>query len=308
MSHYGSIEAGGTKFVCAIGAAVGFAGSTAVGNSDDSTIRNEKFEIIERVSFPTTTPEETMAHVFNFFDQYELLAIGIGSFGPIDVNPASATYGYITTTPKPHWGNFDFLGAVKQRYPIPIGFTTDVNAAALGEQIQGAAQGTNSCVYLTVGTGIGGGAVVNGELLSGFSHPEMGHIILRPHPEETYEGCCPYHSNCLEGLASGPAIEQRFDAKAETLEPNHLAWQLEAHYLAQALMNYILILSPEKIILGGGVMAQKHLFPMVHKELQALLNGYGAIPDVESFIVAPGLGDNSATIGCFILAYQTLVA
>jgi len=296
MPYYGSIEAGGTKFVC------------AVGINDGAAIGNEKFEIIERVSFPTTTPEETLAQVFNFFDQYELLAIGIGSFGPIDVNTTSPTYGYITTTPKPFWGNFDFLGTVKSKYPIPVGFTTDVNAAALGEQIQGAAKGMNSCVYLTVGTGIGGGAVVNGSLLSGFSHPEMGHIILRPHPEETYEGCCPFHSNCLEGLASGPAIEKRFDKKAEMLEPDHLAWKLEAHYLAQALMNYILILSPEKIILGGGVMGQAHLFPMVRQELKELLNEYGAIPDVESFIVPPGLENNSATIGCFILAHQMFSA
>jgi len=284
MSYYGSIEAGGTKFVCAVG--------------------NEKFEIIHRVSFLTTTPEATLAQVFDFFDQYELSAIGIGSFGPIDVNPESPTYGYITTTPKPHWGNFDFLGALKKRYPVKVGWTTDVNAAALGEQIAGAAKGLNSCLYLTIGTGIGGGAVINGQLLSGHSHPEMGHIILHPHPEDTFEGFCPFHQNCLEGLAAGPAIEKRFNTKAELMDQDHPAWKFEAYYLAQALMNYVLILSPEKIILGGGVMNQRHLFPMIRKELKKLLNGYVALPDLENFIVPPELDNNAATIGCFILAQQ----
>ena len=284
MSYYGSIEAGGTKFVCAVG--------------------NEKFEIIHRISFLTTTPEATLAQVFNFFDQYDLSAIGIGSFGPIDVNPESPTYGYVTTTPKPHWSNFDFLGAVKKRYPIKVGWTTDVNAAALGEQIAGAAKGLNSCLYLTIGTGIGGGAVINGQILAGHSHPEMGHIILRPHPEDTFEGFCPFHQNCLEGLAAGPAIEKRFNTKAELMDQDHPAWKFEAYYLAQALMNYILILSPERIILGGGVMNQRHLFPMIREELKKLLNGYVALPDLDEFIVPPELDNNAATIGCFILAQQ----
>ena len=285
MQYYGSIEAGGTKFVCAIG--------------------DENFAVINRVSFLTTTPEATMANVFQFFDQYDLFAIGIGSFGPIDVNPKSATYGYITTTPKPNWANFDFLGAIKKRYPIAVGFTTDVNAAALGEQVAGAAKGLSSCLYLTVGTGIGGGAVINSKILEGFSHPEMGHIIMRPHPKDHYSGFCPFHQNCLEGLAAGPAIEGRFNTKAQLLDANHLAWQLEAYYLAQALMNYVLVLSPEKIILGGGVMKQAHLFPMIRSELANLLNGYVLLPDLQDFIVPPLLEDNAATIGCFILAKTT---
>ena len=284
MMYYGSIEAGGTKFVCAVG---------------DSNLN-----IVKRVNFPTTTPDETLAQVFDFFDQYELLAIGIGSFGPIDVNLESPTYGYITTTPKPHWGNFDFLGAIKKRYPVATGWTTDVNAAALGEQIIGAGKGLNSCLYLTIGTGIGGGAVVNGQLLSGYSHPEMGHIIVRPHPEDTFRGSCPFHESCLEGLASGPAIEKRFNTKAELLEQSHLAWELEAYYLAQALMNYILTLSPEKIILGGGVMNQVHLFPLIREKLKELLNNYVILSDLENYIVPPALGNHAATIGCFILADQ----
>ncbi|MCL2559397.1 MAG: ROK family protein [Turicibacter sp.] len=280
--YYGSIEAGGTKFVCAIGDA--------------------DFNVVERVSFPTTTPEETFAHVFAFFDQYALKAIGIGSFGPIDINPASSTYGYITTTPKPQWGNVDFLGAVKARYEVPIGFTTDVNAAALGEQRLGAAKGLSSCLYLTVGTGIGGGAVVNGQLLSGYSHPEMGHIIIHPHPEDGFAGICPYHGNCFEGLASGPAIEARYGVKADQLSESHTAWDFVALYIAQAVMNYVLILSPEKVILGGGVMKQEHLFYMIQTELAELMADYVALPDLETYIVPPKLGDDAATIGCFMLA------
>ena len=286
VMYYGSIEAGGTKFVCAVG--------------------DSNFNIIERVNISTITPEVTLAHVFEFFDKHELSAIGIGSFGPIDVNPASETYGYITTTPKPHWGNYNFLGAVKNRYNIPIGWTTDVNAAALGEQGLGAAQGLSSCLYLTVGTGIGGGAVVNGELLSGYSHPEMGHILVRPHPEDDFEGVCPFHGNCFEGLASGGAIEKRFDVKADRLDKNHIAWKFEAHYIAQAVMSYALILSPEKVILGGGVMNQAHLFPMIREELKKLMVGYVILPDLEDYIVAPALGNDSATIGCFMLANHSI--
>lgn len=286
MMYYGSIEAGGTKFVCAIG------------DSD--------FNVVERVNFPTTTPEETLNRVFEFFDKYELLSIGIGSFGPIDVNPASETYGYVTTTPKPQWGNYNFLGAMKERYDIPLGWTTDVNAAALGEQALGAAKGLKSCVYLTIGTGVGGGAVVNNELLSGHSHPEMGHILVRPHPEDDYAGFCPFHGNCLEGLAAGPAIEKRFGIKADQLEKDHIAWKFEAHYIAQALMTYVLTLSPEKIILGGGVMNQAHLFPMIREELKKLMARYVALPDLENYIVSPALGNNAATVGCFMLAKQQM--
>jgi len=284
--YYGSIEAGGTKFVCAIG--------------------DSNFNIVERVSFPTTTPAETLAHVFEFFDKYELSAIGIGSFGPIDVNPVSITYGYVTTTPKRQWQNYNFLGAIKGRYDIPMGWTTDVNAAALGEQGLGAAQGLSSCLYLTVGTGIGGGAVVNNELLSGYSHPEMGHIIVQLHPEDDFGGVCPFHSNCLEGLAAGPAIEKRFGVKADQLGKDHIAWKFEAHYIAQAVMNYVLILSPEKIILGGGVMNQAHLFPMIREEFAQLMAGYVVLPDLENYIVAPALGNDAATIGCFMLAEKQM--
>lgn len=283
---YGAIEAGGTKFVCAIS--------------------YENFEIKERISIPTTTPEETLSHVFEFFDQFKLDSIGIGSFGPIDVNKKSATYGYVTTTPKVAWTNFDFLGAVKKRYEIPVGWTTDVNAAALGELKKGAAIGLDSCVYLTVGTGIGGGAVVNGKLLAGYGHPEMGHMLVRLHPDESYGGFCPYHGNCLEGIAAGPAIEGRYGVKGHELADKIEVWQMEAYYLAQALMNYTLILSPERIVLGGGVMKQNQLYTLVREEFKKLMAGYVAVPSLEEYIVAPGLGDNAGVTGCLLVAADEL--
>ena len=279
---FGAIEAGGTKFVCAVS--------------------DENFTIKERVSIPTTTPEETMTEVFSFFDQYELTAIGIGSFGPIDVNKESDTYGYITSTPKKAWKFYDFLGSVKNRYSVPIGWTTDVNAAALGEIKLGAAKGLKSCVYLTVGTGIGGGAVINGELLEGYGHPEMGHIPVRLHPNETYKGTCPYHGDCLEGIAAGPAIEGRFGKKGHLLADQEEVWEMEAYYLAQALMNYTLILSPERIVLGGGVMKQKQLYPLVRQKFAELINDYVQVPDLEQYIVAPGLEDNAGILGSLLLA------
>lgn len=284
--YYGAIEAGGTKFVCAVS--------------------DEKLEIVERVSIPTTTPEETMVEVFAFFDKYELSSIGIGSFGPIDVNTKSDTYGYITTTPKVAWANYNFLGAVKGRYNVPVGWTTDVNAAALGELRKGAAVGLESCLYLTVGTGIGGGAVVKGQLLEGYGHPEMGHMLVRLHEDETFAGTCPYHGNCLEGVAAGPAIEQRWGKKGIELEESHKAWEMEAYYIAQALMNYILILSPEKLVLGGGVMKQKQLFPLIREELVKQMNHYVAMPDLETYIVPPALGDNAGITGCLLLAEKAL--
>ena len=281
---YGAIEAGGTKFVCAVS--------------------NEKLEILERISLPTTTPDETMKNVFEFFDKYDLDAIGVGSFGPIDVNKKSKTYGYITTTPKLAWANYNFVGALKDRYNIPIGWTTDVNAAALGELKKGAAVGLQSCIYLTVGTGIGGGAMINGQFLEGYGHPEMGHILIRMHPNDQFKGICPYHKNCLEGVASGPAIEDRWGKKAYELVDNEEVWKIEAFYLAQALMTYTLTINPERIVLGGGVMKQRQLFHYIRKELEKLMNNYVTMPDFDEYIVSPGLGDNSGIIGCLLLAQE----
>ncbi|MEI5994400.1 ROK family protein [Candidatus Enterococcus mansonii] len=282
MDYYGSIEAGGTKFVCAVA--------------------DESLTILERISLPTTMPEETLANVFAFFDKYQLKALGVGSFGPIDVNEASKTYGYITSTPKVSWKNFNLLGALKERYNIPMAWTTDVNAAAYGEMKLGAGKHTQSCIYLTVGTGVGGGAVVNGQVLQGFSHPEMGHISLQRYPEDTLESACPYHENCVEGLAAGPALEKRTGIKGQLLPETHEVWEMEAYYLAQAIMNYTLVLSPEKIILGGGVMKQAQLLPKIRASFAKQLNNYVSLPDLEQYIVSCELKDNSGTLGCLLLA------
>ncbi|GEK92126.1 ROK family protein [Alkalibacterium kapii] len=278
----GAIEAGGTKFVLAVS--------------------DENLEQLEKISIPTTAPDETLGKVFAFFDKYELKAMGVGSFGPIDVNEASETYGYITSTPKAGWQNIDFLGQLKDRYKIPVAWTTDVNAAAYGELKKGAAFEKNSCLYLTVGTGIGGGAVINGSPLEGYGHPEMGHILVKPHPKETFKGVCPYHDSCLEGLASGPAIEKRYNKKAEALADNDEVWEMEAYYLAQALMTYTLTLSPERIILGGGVMHQKQLFPLIRDKFSELLNDYVKTPPLKDYIVPPELADNAGIVGSLLLA------
>ncbi|MFT8321700.1 MAG: ROK family protein [Bacillus sp. (in: firmicutes)] len=286
MTLFGAIEAGGTKFVCAVGYANG--------------------EIKDKVSIPTTTPDETMPEVLAFFQKHQVEAIGIGSFGPIDVNKKSGTYGNITTTPKLAWKDYPLLETVKKAFSVPVEFNTDVNAAALGEAILGAAKGVDSCLYITIGTGIGAGAYIQGELLQGLTHPEMGHILVRRHPEDTFTGRCPYHGDCLEGLASGPAIEARWGTSAKHLSEKEEVWDIEGYYIAQALMQYILILSPERIILGGGVMNQSHVFSAIYKYLQEFLNGYLAFPELSSnmaeYIVKPGLGDQAGITGAILLA------
>ena len=280
----GAIEAGGTKFVCAIG--------------------NESNEIIERVSFPTTTPEETLAHVFEFFDQYELASIGIGSFGPIDINEKSETYGYVLSTPKLAWKDFAFLGAMKERYDIPMGWTTDVNAAALGESEKGAAAGLDNVMYITIGTGVGAGAIVNGQLLEGIGHPEMGHLLVKPHQDDHYDGFCPYHGNCLEGMAAGPSINGRLDMAGKDVDPDHQVWDFMANYIGQALVAYTVILRPERIILGGGVMHAPKMLDKVKEAFDALLGNYVDVPELDSYLVKPGLGDNAGITGAILLANQ----
>jgi fructokinase len=286
MVMLGAIEAGGTKFVCAVG--------------------DEAGGIVERVQIPTTVPSETIPQVITFFKKYSIEAIGIGSFGPIDVNQDSATYGHITSTPKPGWKDYPFVQEIKEALAVPVGFNTDVNAAALAEATFGAAKGMDSCLYITVGTGIGAGAVVQGNLLQGLSHPEMGHILVRRHPEDHYAGKCPYHQDCLEGLAAGPAIEEQWGAKGAELVGRDEVWDMEGYYIAQALMQYILILSPKKIILGGGVMKQEQVFSCVYKYLPELLNGYVTLPKLPDYIVSPGLGDNAGVIGSLLLAKNAL--
>ncbi|NBI29802.1 ROK family protein [Chengkuizengella marina] len=285
----GGIEAGGTKFVCGIG--------------------NEKGEITNRISIPTTNPTETMDQVKHFFRGTPLDAIGVGSFGPIDLNRNSGTYGYIKNSPKVEWKDFDFAGAISSIWNVPIGFDTDVNAAALAESIWGAAEGLSSCLYITIGTGIGAGMIVQGSMLSGISHPEMGHIRVRRHPKDHYEGCCPYHHDCLEGLAAGPALEERWGKKGVALKGVDQVWELEAYYLSEALVNFILTLSPMKIVLGGGVMKQHQLFPLIQKMVQYKLNGYLSFNElsqenIAQYIVPPGLGDDAGLKGALALAMR----
>lgn len=283
MEIYGAIEAGGTKFVCAVG--------------------NAALEIIEKVSFPTETPQKTMAAVIDFFNQYkkELKSIGVGSFGPIDVQPNSAEYGYITTTPKLDWQYVDFVGLLKRHFAIPIAWTTDVNAACYGEYISGKGQGLASVVYYTIGTGVGGGALQNGRFVEGFSHPEMGHMLVRRHSEDSFEGNCPFHKSCLEGMAAGPAIEKRVGKKGQELSSDDPFWQIEAEYLAQCAYTTTLLFSPDIIIFGGGVM-QQSLLPQVHQAFAELMNGYVKTPPLENYIVQPKLGNDAGTIGCLALA------
>ena len=282
----GAIEAGGTKFVCGIA--------------------DENGNILERVSFPTETPEITLQKVYDFFKDKGVEAIGIGSFGPIDPNPNSETYGYITKTPKKYWSDFNLIGELQKNFNIPMAFDTDVNGAALGEATWGAAKGLKNCLYLTIGTGIGGGALVSGKLVHGMLHPEMGHIFIRRHQDDSYIGKCPFHKDCFDGLASGPAMEERWGVKAYELPIDHKAWELEAYYIAQALVNYILTISPEKIILGGGVMKQSQLFPLIRKNVKEMLNNYvqtkEILEDIDEYIVYPGLGDNAGLLGCIALA------
>ncbi|MDX1417724.1 MAG: ROK family protein [Candidatus Promineifilaceae bacterium] len=292
----GGIEAGGTKFVCAVGSSPGDLG--------------------EEVRFPTTTPDETLDRAITFFRQQEakhgsLAAIGVAAFGPLDPNLSSPTYGFITTTPKPGWANTDVVGTLRAAFNIPIGFDTDVNGAALAEGIWGAAADLHTFVYLTIGTGIGGGALVNGKLLHGLLHPEMGHMRL-PHDwqADPYPGRCPYHGDCLEGMASGPAIEQRWGVKGQDLDPDHPAWDLEADYLALALQNLIVVLSPQRIIMGGGVMDVPGLLEKVRAKTVRFLNGYVRHPTIietiDQTIVPPLLGNQAGVLGAIALARKSL--
>ncbi len=294
MHIWGGIEGGGTKFVCAVGS----------GPEDVRDI----------VRLDTTTPAETLGSAVDFFRRHDdIAALGIASFGPVDPEPDSPTYGHITTTPKPGWAHTDVAGAVAEALGVPVGFDTDVNAAALGEWRWGAAQGLDTFLYLTIGTGVGGGGLVNGELMHGLIHPEMGHIPLpRDIARDPFEGSCPYHGDCLEGLASGPAIEARWGVAASDLPVYHDAWTLEAEYLAQALVSYVCTLSPQRIIMGGGVMDQRQLFPMIRRRVQELLNGYVAhsaiLDEIDAYVVPPGLGGRSGVLGAFALAQRALAA
>ena len=284
---YGGVEAGGTKWVLAIG--------------------DGPEDVRETVVIPTTTPDETIARTAAFFGQNGgIAALGVGSFGPIDALRSSPTWGHITTTPKPGWADTDVAGALGQALDVPVAFDTDVNAAALGEQRWGAAVGLDTFCYITIGTGIGGGAMSNGRLMHGLLHPEYGHMRI-PHDRELdpFDGTCPYHGDCFEGLAAGGAIRERWGKKAEELT-DPAVWELEAHYVALGLVNVICTLSPQRIILGGGVPKQPTLIPLVRDKVRTLLAGYIDAEELDGgldeFIVSPGLGDRAGVLGAIELA------
>jgi fructokinase len=295
---FGSIEGGGTKFVCCVA-------------SDPTDIRDE-------LRYPTTTPDETIGRAIEFFEAQQkkhgtLAALGIGSFGPIDLELDSPTYGYVTSTPKSGWKNTDFVGRMRARFDVPIGWDTDVNAAALGEHAWGAARGLDTFIYLTVGTGVGGGGMIRGQLMHGLVHPEMGHIDL-PHDREAdpYPGRCPFHGDCLEGMAAGPAIDERWSVPSKELPPDHEAWVLEAEYMALALRTFVCTLSPQRIILGGGIMKVEGIIPRIRVRLRELLAGYvqhpAIIEAIDDYLVPPGLGDQTGMLGGIALARRALEA
>lgn len=288
MALLGGIEAGGTKFVCAVGTSGG--------------------EIVDEVRFPTTTPEETLGRSIEFFRGHDgVAALGVASFGPVDLDPASPTYGSVTSTPKPGWRGADVVGTLRKALGVAVAFDTDVNGAALGEHRWGAGRGLADFVYVTVGTGIGGGVVAGGRPLHGLVHPEIGHMLV-PHDREAdpFAGSCPYHGDCLEGLASGPAIARRWGEPATELLPEHPAWDLEAGYLAAMAVNLTLVLSPRRIILGGGVIERPELFPKIRHRLRELLAGYVTAPEladgVDGYVVAPALGNRAGVMGALAMA------
>ena len=286
---YAGIEAGGTKFNCVIG-------------TDPQTI-------LKRTKIATTTPEVTLVEVTDWFVQQSLelgpfSALGIACFGPLDLQPASPTYGHIMATPKPHWSNTDVAGYFQDKFNVPVGFDTDVNGSAMGEHLYGAGQNISDFVYVTVGTGIGAGIFVNGELLKGMVHSELGHIRLpRDLDKDSYTGNCSFHGDCLTGLAAGPAINARWNCSGSALPEDHPAWDLEADYLALMCFNIVMSYSPKRIILGGGVMDQRHLFPLIRRKIFQLLNNF-MLPEtpLDDYIVPPGLPGTSGEVGALALA------
>lgn len=282
----GAIEAGGTKFVCAIG--------------------DEQGQVSDRISIPTTTPAETMTAVDDYFTAHPVAAIGIGSFGPIGVNPEDPKYGYITTTPKPGWGDYDFLGHLKQQFDMPFYWTTDVNEAAYGEAMIGIAKDVPNSIYMTIGTGVGAGVISHNQIFNGRTHTELGHMRLNRLPGDDFKSNCPYHDICLEGLAAGPAVGKRTGMAGKDIPVDNPVWPIIADYIAQACVNLTVAFAPDKIILNGGVMNQRQLFPMIREKFAAYLNGYEEVPALDDYIVPAGLGNNSGIAGGLLLAQVAL--
>ena len=284
---YGAIEAGGTKMVCAVG--------------------DENGRIMEQVSIPTKNPDETMPKIIEYFKNKEIKALGIACFGPIELDKASPKYGHIQDTPKLLWSDYDIVGTMEKALGVPVGFDTDVNGSMLGEATWGAAKDLTDAIYITIGTGIGGGILSGGKLVHGMLHPELGHMKLVKAENDTYAGKCPFHGTCFEGLAAGPAIEERWGKPAKELADRTEVWELESFYIAQALSNLILTLSPKVIILGGGVMHQLQLFPLIRKKVKENINGYiktDELNDMDSYIIPAALHDDQGIMGCIKLAIE----
>jgi len=290
MNNFYGIEAGGTKFICAWG--------------------TDPDHLHDRVVIPTTTPHETMQKVIEHIRATQkkttLAGIGAAVFGPIGLNPELDNYGYITTTPKAGWQHYNFVGELKNATGLPVVFDTDVNVTVMGEYYWGAGRGLSDFIYMTVGTGIGAGALVNGKLCHGAMHPEMGHIIVPKLPTDRGKSVCLFHDACLEGLASGPSLQARWSVTdAMHLPTDHIAWDMEADYLAMALMNYTFTLSPKRIIIGGGVMQQTQLFQMIQQKMITLISGYVNhyyLSDLTNYIVPPALKNNAGVLGAIALA------
>ncbi len=292
---FGALEAGGTKMVVAIGDGNG--------------------KILDRKSIPTTTPEETMPLIEEYFREWnqnkdhEIKALGVACFGPIDLDRNSDTYGYITSTPKTAWKNYNIVGELKDKLGIPVGFDTDVNGSLLGEVTWGCARGLTDAIYLTIGTGIGGGVMSNGKLLHGMLHPELGHIRIGKLSSDPGECVCPYHKDCFEGLAAGPSIEKRWGKKGVELKDEAKVWELEAEYIGIALTDFVMTLSPQKIILGGGVMHQEQLFPMIRQAFEKYNAGYinaDRLKNLDEYIVPASLNDDQGIMGAIKLAIDEL--
>lgn len=283
---YAAIEAGGTKFVVAVA--------------------DHDLNIVSRFKTDTKHPEIVMPRVISFLQQFKIESIGVGSFGPIGINNDLVSYGKIKHTPKNGWQGFDFLGNLKRFFDVPIYWTTDVNIAAYGELKMGAAKDKKNIVYLTVGTGIGGGVIIDGKIMNGYSHPEIGHILMQPMTEDKFEGICPYHSYCLEGIAAGPALEVRAGKKAELLEASDPIWDIEAFYLAQGVCDLTVSFSPEMVIFGGGVSNQTQLFDKIRGSFEKQLNNYVDVPELDKYIVHAGLGDDAGIMGGLLLAKEIL--
>ncbi len=290
---YGSLEAGGTKFVCAVG--------------------DENFEVVDKIQFKTTTPDETLEQTIAFFKKYEnLVSLSIGSFGPIDIDHNSNTYGYITNTPKPYWSNTDVVKPLHDALNVPIYFTTDVNSSAYGEKyaLSKLNKKADTLVYFTIGTGIGAGVIQNDRFIGGIGHLEMGHFMVSKHPydiQNNFKGICPFHDGCLEGMAAGPSLKARTGISGENIDPSDPVWDVEAYYLAQAALNVTVSFRPDVIVFGGGVMSNDYMIKKVKDQFLKLLNNYIPIPPIDDYIVTPVVqGNGSATLGNFILAKELI--